>query len=458
MVSKTPGKKKCICNKIELLKQITGDPQPLPVAEINKIRLNLFTERNSDYTRHLVLRGKDIYDRYHRRIQDTDITAIILYVRESPHRITKIDLCYNKITDNGFFNLLKRLLIKGRSSVTDLNIMNNNLTYKSIEHLSHYAKYIKLKKLRINGNELGTESGKFLAKLLMENDTLEFFDIGETCQTLTSVAQIIGGFRSDNEGNTNIKVLDLSRIIPLFNRYPYESKWLAYHIEFLLERNSIITELHLQKNQFIAHDVEYIIRGLKNNKTILYLDIGYNRIGNYGAELLAKYLSESPQLIFLNIAGNGIQDIGAKSLSYGLPYSKIRALDMSNNKLTDQGVIDFLNTIKKKFFLRFLNIWGNELGYGSCEVIQRMLMSGTLFQDTFDVKIYEVDELLYAAYYPNPADRSKHFYYCELEFGYAQPIYHIKRNVLPENETKSHISYTIRKDSEPVNVEFESTL
>ncbi|XP_013136414.1 PREDICTED: leucine-rich repeat-containing protein 34-like [Papilio polytes] len=437
----TVQKKKCICNKEELLKKITGEPPPLPIGEVNKIRLNLFTERNSDGTGYLILRGKDLHDRYKRRIKDLDITAIYLYIREIPRRITKVDLCYNQLTDRGFFNLLKRLLIKGRSSIIDLNIMNNNITYKSIEYLAQYAKYIKLKRLRINGNDLGTDSGKFLAQLLKENDTIEFLDLGETGQTLTSVAEIIAAFRNDNEGNTTVKVLDLSRVNPLFNRYSYETKWLAYHIEFLLERNSNVIELHLQKNQFIAHDMEYFVRGLRNNATLRYLNLGYNRIGDYGAELLAKYLSEAPQLIFLNIAGNGIHDIGAKALSYGLPYSNIRALDISQNKISNDGVMDLLYTIKKKVFLRYLNIWGNELKHTSCEIIQRMLMSGVLDQSTFDVKIYEVDEVFYAAYYPNPADRSKHFYYCELEYGYAQPIYHIQRNVLPEKRGKIFTKY-----------------
>ncbi|CAH2056070.1 unnamed protein product, partial [Iphiclides podalirius] len=58
-----------------------------------------------------------------------------------------------------------------------------------------------------------------------------------------------------------------------------------------------------------------------------------------------------------------------------------------------------------------------------------MLLSGALIQKNIDVKIYEVDGSLFAAYYP--ADRSKHFYYCESDLGYAQPIYHIKRNRVP---------------------------
>lgn len=427
--------KKCICDKEAILKKITGIPWPLPKTDVNKIRLSLFTERNSDGTGWLTLRGNDIFDRYKRRIQDLDIRAICLYIREQPRRITKLDLSYNLITDVGFHKLLKKLLIKGRSSLINLNIMNNVLTENSILNIAKYSKYIKLKYLRLNGNNFGTKGGEYFAKFLINNNSIEYCDIAETGQTLTSVAQIVTSLRIDHGANKTVKVLDFSRITPLFNRYSYETKWLAYHIEYLLERNSTLIELHLQKNEFIGHDMEYFARGLRRNNTLLYLDLGYNKIGDYGAELLGKYLSEGPQLILLNLAGNSIKNTGARALSFGLPCSKIRALDMSNNRLTDRGVLDLLNTLKKPVFMRFFNIWGNKFGDVTCRVIERMLLSGVLFQHTIDVKLYEVDEILYAAYYPNPADRNKHLYYCEMDFGYSQPICHITRNVMKEQKT-----------------------
>lgn len=425
--------RKCICNKIILLQQITGEPEPLEADEINKIRLELFTERNSNKTACLVLRGKDIYDKYKRRITDRDIQAICKYIQLSSRRIILLDLSYNNITDKGFFVLLKKVLIKGRSSVINLNIMNNNLTDASILNLSKYSNFLKLKYLRINGNDFKS-SGESFAEFFKYNKSIEYCDLGETNQTLTSIVKIVASLRSDYGGNDTLKIIDLSRIIPLYNRYSYETKWLAYHIELLLERNSTLIELHLQKNELIGHDMEYFVRGLQCNKTLLYLDLGYNKLGDYGAELLGKYLTGNPQLILLNIAGNSINDTGAIALSHGLPYSKIRALDVGNNKFTDEGVISLLNTLKKAYYLRFLNLWGNKIRHASCEVIERMLASGALFQHTIDVKLYEVDDVLHAAYYPNPADRNKHLYYNEMDFGCPQPIYHIKRNVLPDEK------------------------
>ncbi|XP_053621837.1 leucine-rich repeat-containing protein 34-like [Plodia interpunctella] len=450
MISPRYRKKRCICEPELLLKQITGSPRNLRSTEVNQIRLNLFTERNPDGTGHLVLKGKDMYDRYKRRINDGDIRAICLYIRETPKIITKLDLCYNKITDKGFHKILKKLLVKGRSSVINLNIMNNEITEQSLLYLSNYAKFMKIKYLRLNGNDFGVNGPEYFAKFLRDSKSLEFCDIGEINLTLTGVAHIITALRIDHGANTTLKVLDFSRIVPLFNRYDVETKWLAYHIEYLLERNSTIIELHLQKNEFLPHDVEYFARGLRRNNSLLYLDLGYNKIGDYGIELLAKYLAEKPSLILLNVAGNSINDTGARALSFGMAYSKLRALDISNNRLTDRGVLDILNSLKKPYFLRFLNIWGNKFGHVTCEVIQRMLESGALFQHTIDVSIYEVDEILYAAYYPNPADRNKHLYYCELDYGYALPIYHIKRNS-PEVKKKVKVDCKQRHKLDKTN-------
>lgn len=425
---------KCKCDSVALFGQITRKPEKLNEGEINDIRLNLFTERNSDGTGYLVLRGKDIENRYNRRIMDTDIKAICKYIKQSPRRIIMLDLSYNRITDKGFIKLLKKVLVKGRSSIINLNIMNNRLSAVSIFHLANYAKYMKLIYLRLNGNKFGSKGGEYFAKFLINNKTVEYCDIGETSQTLSSVAQVISALRKGHGENTTLRVFDFSRIIPMFNRYSYETKWFAYHIEYLLENNSSIVKLHLQKNEFISHDVEFFVRGLRKNNTLLYLDLGFNKIGDYGIELLAKYLAEGPQLVLLNVAGNSINDLGARALSLCLPYSKIRALDISRNRLTDTGLLDILNTVKKPYFLRFFNIWGNKIGHPTCEIIQRMLESGVLFQHTMDVKLYEVDEVLYAAYYPNPANRNKHLYYNEMDFGVAQPIYHITRNVIGEKK------------------------
>lgn len=56
-----------------------------------------------------------------------------------------------------------------------------------------------------------------------------------------------------------------------------------------------------------------------------------------------------------------------------------------------------------------------------------MLQSGVLEQEHIDVKLYTVDEVLCAAYYPS--NHYKHRYYCVMDHGSPKEL-RIKRNTI----------------------------
>lgn len=124
----------------------------------------------------------------------------------------------------------------------------------------------------------------------------------------------------------------------------------------------------MQKCEFDGHDVELLLIGLRANKSLLMLDLGYNRIGDTGIELIALWLRERPSLLGVNVAGNQISNTGARALSAHMPYSRIRLLDISSNKIEDAGIADILHTIKKPYYMRVFYVWGNKLGKESKEV------------------------------------------------------------------------------------------
>lgn len=72
-------------------------------------------------------------------------------------------------------------------------------------------------------------------------------------------------------------------------------------------------ELHLQKCQLKAHDVELMLIGMQHNNTLKFLDLGYNNIADMGIDLLGQHLKEKrPNMLGLNVAGNQITDHGAR--------------------------------------------------------------------------------------------------------------------------------------------------
>ncbi|KRT78279.1 hypothetical protein AMK59_8373 [Oryctes borbonicus] len=126
------------------------------------------------------------------------------------------------------------------------------------------------------------------------------------------------------------------------------------------------------------------------------------------------------------------------ALSFHMPFSKLRLLDISHNKIGDDGMIDILNSLKKPYSLRLFYIWGNFIKQRTFWVLERMLLSKVLEQDNIDVKIYSVDGVLYHAYYPS--DRYKHKYYCEMDHG--SPIeLRIKRNKVELNYSVDGVLY-----------------
>lgn len=76
--------------------------------------------------------------------------------------------------------------------------------------------------------------------------------------------------------------------------------------------NSTLKELHLQKIGFMGHDIQMLVEGLKQNNTILLLDLSCNNIGDFGMECLAEYLGTKPPLLTLMISHNNIGDTGAR--------------------------------------------------------------------------------------------------------------------------------------------------
>lgn len=384
----------------------------------------LFCEKNSDGTKNLVMKGKDIWQRIQRHLKAKDMHKISYFLQVHPE-VIGLNLCYNKIGDMGLEILITHCLNEIKT-LKDLNLMMCDLTDKSLDLLIKHQ--IQLRSLRINGNKIGPEGGKILAMLVAKSDSLLHLDIAETDQTLSSIQYYIQILNKHYKTASQLRVLDISRIIPTSNRYPYDSAHLAASLGNMLACNETLIELHLQKNQLDGHDLELMLAGLQKNKSLLMLDVGYNKIADYGVERIGEYIKTKPQLLGLNIAGNSISNIGGRVLSFTMPYSRIRLLDIGFNNMTDEGLVDILNSLKKRVMMRMLNLWGNTFSHHTNSIIKRMVMSGVLDQEYLDVKIYEVDKVYHAAFYPS--DHYKHKYYNVMDYACATEL-KIKRNHIP---------------------------
>lgn len=369
--------------------------------------LSLFCEKNSNDTVHLRLKGKELYQRIGTRVMPEHMHKIVEFMKSKP-KIISLDLSYNDLGDDGI-KIFAEEYLNEENNLQDLNVMQCSIEAAGMQALSS-SKFLKLKSCRLNGNKIGTSGARFIARLIENCPTLEDIDIAETDQTLESIESILIVIE-----HAPIKALNISRIIPNSYYTKYNKGTLADDLSVTLKQNMSIRELYIQKEEFDGHDTEILLDGLFVNTTLEMLDLGCNTIGSFGTELIADWLRTRPTLRGLDISANNIKDSGARGLSFGLPFSKIRYLDLSNNKISDTAMADVIDTLKKYCQMRILYIWGNEIGKRSCQRLSRMLKSGVLNQEYIDIKIYKVDEELRAAYYP--ANHYKHKYYCVMDHG-----------------------------------------
>ncbi|KAF5282721.1 hypothetical protein FQR65_LT02718 [Abscondita terminalis] len=366
------------------------------------------------------------------RLHSEDMLRVACFLKRF-NNVVQVDLCYNAIGDLGIEYLADGCLSCCCNNLEHLNLMGCDITARGIKAIAECWNTLRLRSLRLASNKIGTEGGILVSELLGKSETLLHVDVGDTDQTVATLNYFMGVMRNDIGTINCLQIFDYSRVIPMSKKYQYEPDHIATSIGEMLKVNTSLLELHIQKNQLDGHDVELLLIGLKENETLLFLDLGYNRIGDHGIELLAKWLSVKPVLLGLNVAGNGIGNTGARALSFGIPFSKLRLLDITFNKISTPGLIDILNSIKKPYVLRYFFFWGNKIEHETNLIIERMLLSGVLVQQQIDVELYTDDDVIYAAYYPS--NHYKHRYYCVLDHGCPAEL-RIKRNKIVHDFAK----------------------
>ncbi|KAJ4445686.1 hypothetical protein ANN_12371 [Periplaneta americana] len=203
---------------------------------LTDIFLKTFTKKLENKKRELILRGNDLFKRKGCRLADKDVEVVCAWLMEHPE-VTALDLSYNRITDAGMFTLVS--FLGETDQLSRLNIMCNDIGWQGAQKLAELEDKLTLRSLRINGNKIGSEGGKYLALLLGCNSSLQHLDVGETDQTASGLSYLTTALRSDRGGNGTLQLLDLSRPLPSNNMHQMEGSHLAESIGLIADKNSI---------------------------------------------------------------------------------------------------------------------------------------------------------------------------------------------------------------------------
>ena len=194
---------------------------------------------------------------------------------------------------------------------------------------------------------MGDDLASTLAKMFVDNQILAHLNLSyNSLKEKGGIA--IGQTLSNNESLTH---LDLSHNTLAHKVLEVLAKSLASSIKMLY--------LNLSYNpQSVEESSHHICTILENSKLITHLDIGHMNLGVAGMHKILTVLRTYTALKYLNIASNNLDINSAEHLASLLSSedSVIEHLDISENRLTIEGLTILVNALKSNTTLRCLDM------------------------------------------------------------------------------------------------------
>ncbi|CAH8660749.1 unnamed protein product [Schistosoma haematobium] len=325
------------------------------------------------------------------QLTSVDLTPLCMALSLKPC-ITMLDLRYNFIKDEGVEILCEFLNVD--NLLEELNLMCNDITEKGAQFLANSLKNNRnLVILKMTGNPIGSKGGLYFAQALQINDTLEFIDLGECDQDITSCIALATVLKSNN----SIIGINLNRQISW--TLQEES---TVHFADMLCINKTLKELHLAKCDMRDFGAARLAEAMERNDTLELLDISANRISRDGAILLSRVISMNCPLVVLDLAFNRIQCKGAMALADALVYNThLKVLAVQFCELKGPGLCALAESLITNLTLECIYIWGNEHEESACKAFANLICINRLLENCTDIRPYIVDGRTYLAYLPH---------------------------------------------------------
>jgi Ran GTPase-activating protein (RanGAP) involved in mRNA processing and transport len=245
-----------------------------------------------------------------------------------------------------------------------------------------------VKNLRLGWNPLGREGGLAVAEMLQQNTTLESLEL---CNTSLDTAAIIHLY-SVLRDHPSLQNVDLQKSL-LYSRQEDTTK----HAAQMLCCNTVMNTLNLAHSQVGDLGADVISKALFRNNALRVLCLASNQIGMqealfcfYSIAIIhiffsvlfidMGYVCFCFSLVFLHIlsftGGAGGKAIGSLLKS---PDCSLFSLDLSKNRLGDQGGEAIGDALAANTSLKRLNLSSNQMGEdGLSGVAKGMSINSTL--------------------------------------------------------------------------------
>lgn len=251
----------------------------------------------------------------------------------------KASLNISKIDDKGI-NIFTRLIKKNFITATELDFSSSyeygKVDLVNLETLTKsLEKNTTITKLNFSKNHICEQGLTYFASIIAKNATITNLDL-----SLNN-----NGFISSEK--SGLDAIGLS-----------------------LKDNKTLVTLNLSYNSLGKLGAKKIVKGLKGNSSIKELNLSTNIIGDKGAKYIKDLLSKNKTLTNLDISGNAFTDTGISKIAEGLAKNEALAiLDLSLNHITDQGIETIIKSLGSNRTLTKLDLSYNEIGNKGAELI-----------------------------------------------------------------------------------------
>ena len=316
--------------------------------------------------------------------------------------LQSLDISHNTISDDGLSSISDCLKIN--ATLSKLNLSNNIITVEGAKRLAEAIKVNKtLQELNISKNWISKEGVMRIVEACTINRTLHILVCTHNNLSKSGLAAINEYIRKENAVQIYASyntVIASSRcgsqlVIPTFQsliRSPdgWENNLLDYDKQVWLVNDTIwkiipcrfthdsLTELELSYCIIPNNALVDVIQGIMQVITLQKLNISSNKISDDGAIAFSECLKTNTTLIELDMSWNNITCKGASVIEEAIQVNTaLQKLNISNNKIFDDGAITFSECLKT---LIELDISWNNITCKGASVIAEAIQVNTALQ------------------------------------------------------------------------------
>jgi len=213
----------------------------------------------------------------------------------------------------------------------------------------------RISRLNLSKNNIGDEGAILLINSLKDSQSLVSLDISSNSISHKGGSILFTTFVHQQ----SIVNLDISSHEGI-NRNRLTIRGIM-NIQEFLEKNLFVEKLNISANSLKNEGFELICKGLNNNITLKELSIGNNDINEEGLEQCLQYINTT-KITYLNLGGNKIKDEGlilfANSLRH---FPELKAINVSNCNIGYKGFKELLKVLQSVRRIESLDISENKL-------------------------------------------------------------------------------------------------